>query len=497
MFRLSCIVLLLLSSGGQLLFSADRFEFTPSARQAYEKVMSLRFEEAKSLLGQIKAADPGNLVVHHIENYIDFLTVYIDENEGEFRRLEKNKDGRLERIKLGDPASPYYLYSQADIRLQWAFIRIKFGDYLSAFNEVSKAYKLLEENQQKFPNFLPNKKDLGILHALVGTIPDNYKWGVKLLGGLNGTIDQGRREIEEVIRYAKTNDFIFEEETLAMYAFLLLYLGNEGDTAWMTLKSSKLNPTNNPMACFILSSLAMRTGRNDEAIRLLQQAPKGKGLKTFPLLDFMLGNAKLRRLDKDADVAFQQYLQHYKGQNGIKETYQKLSWHALIQGDMGKYESYRRQAISKGNASGDGDNNALKEAQSGRKPNLALIKARLLFDGGYYSKAHQLLAQQSLSSFDEKVDRLEYTYRFGRVLHQLHKYSDALRLYKTTIDQGKNEPYYFACNAALQTGFIYEVQKDYSNARAFFEMCLSINPQEHSTSLHHQAKTGLARIKKR
>jgi len=64
-----------------------------------------------------------------------------------------------------------------------------------------------------------------MLHAIVGTIPDKYKWGVKLLSGMKGTIKQGKSEMEEILTYSKTNDFMFEEETLVMYAFDLFCFG--------------------------------------------------------------------------------------------------------------------------------------------------------------------------------------------------------------------------------------------------------------------------------
>lgn len=57
----------------------------------------------------------------------------------------------------GDPGSPYYLFTQAEVNLQWAALSIKFGEYLNSIFEIRKAYKLLEENQNKFPDFKANK----------------------------------------------------------------------------------------------------------------------------------------------------------------------------------------------------------------------------------------------------------------------------------------------------------------------------------------------------
>ena len=51
-------------------------------------------------------------------------------------------DSRLKKFKNSDVNSPFYLYTQADIYLQWALVRIKFKEYFSAAIEIEKAYKL-------------------------------------------------------------------------------------------------------------------------------------------------------------------------------------------------------------------------------------------------------------------------------------------------------------------------------------------------------------------
>ncbi len=490
-FFISFIFLTFLTSA----FAAKRFEWTPTAKAAYKKVISLRFNEAYSDLARMKINDPDNLIAYHIENYIDFFRVYINENETEFERLEKNKDRRLEIIQGGDKNSPYYLYLQADIRLHWALARLKFEEYATAFFEVNKAFKLLTKNAQKFPDFMPNKKDLGILHAMVGTVPDGYKWTVDLLSSMEGTIDQGKGELEEVVAFARKNDFIYEEETYVLYAYLMLHLGNEKEEAWRIINTSKLNPKESLMACFVMANVAMRTDRGPDAIQILENRPKGDAFYDFAYLDYMLGIAKLQRLDADANQYFHHYLNHFQGKNFIKDAYQKLAWHSLIQGDIQGYRFYIKNCKSKGYTIVGSDKSALKEAENGQQPHIDLLKARLSFDGGYFEKAYQILQSKNATHFISQKDQLEYTYRLGRTSHKLKKYFEALKHYQSTIDAGKNTEWYFACRAALEKGHIYEVEGNYSQAAIAFQLCTSIKPDEHKTALHQQAKAGLARLK--
>ena len=477
------------------LFSNPRYEITPSAKDAYEMVTSLRFAEGHALIAQIKSRDPGNLIAYHLDNYADCLAVYISEDEAAFSRLKRKKSERMTMLQKGNPASPYYRFAQADVRLQWAMAHLKFGEYFSAFTEVSKAHKLLRKNQELHPNFLPNQKDLALLHAVAGVIPDNFQWGMKLLSGIEGSIAQGRREMEEVLRKAAKTDFLFETETRVLYAFLLLHLANDGEAAWKAVKAGRLQPDANPVHCYITANIAMRTGRNDQAIAMLEKCPRGERFIPMPFIDYMLGIAKLRRLDADADKYLLRFTNRFKGRNFIKETYQKLAWHALIQGNESGYRQYMELCINRGNTTTGSDRSALREARSGEAPNTTLLQARLLFDGGYYQKALDLLANRPPVSFANERHQVEYAYRMGRIHHRLQRLDEALLYYRSALRQGSKQGYFFACNACLQIGLIYEQQNRKDQARDYFQRCLSLTSDEYETELHQKAKAGLNRLK--
>jgi len=492
LLSIGCFLCLIAAQGTAF---ANRFEYTPQAKEAYRKATSLRLFEATNALAQMRSQDPGNLIVYHIEDYIDFFQIYLSDDEALFKSLKKNRDARLDLVARGDKRSPYYLYVQADIRLHWALLRLRFGEYLSAFNEVNKAHKLLQKNRELFPDFMPNLKNLGILHAMVGTIPDNYQWGVKLLSSLKGSIPEGKRELETVLAHARNHDFLFEEETIALYSYLLLHLDNDKEGAWKIVRSGKLRPQSNPLHSFVIANIAMRAGYNDAAIQVLELRPRGKTLEAFPYLDYMQGLAKLRRLDGNAGLHFHKYLNAYKGNFFIKESHQKLAWCELLKNRPDGYMKFMKSCSEKGGAIAGGDKSALREALTGKVPNVVLLKARLLFDGGYYQKALELLRGRNANMFSEKRERLEFTYRMGRILHGLEKHAEALVFYQLTITEGKTDPSFFACNSALQIGLIFESRRDKAKARQYFQLCLSLYPDEHETALHQQAKAGIGRMR--
>ena len=495
MINLRSLLFLTLCIPAATLHAGKYFDFSTSAQSAYQQALSLRLSEARNTLEQFKRNEPDNLIAVYLENYVDFFTIFANDVESEYRTLAKNMDKRLDKLARGDRRSPYYLYPQAEVRLQWAIVRIRFGDYLSGASDVKLAYALLEQNQKKFPDFIANKKSLGLLHAMVGNLPDDYKWVIRSFGGMTGTTDQGLKELEEVMAYAKQHAFIFEDEAVVTYAFLQLYLNNKSSVAWETIKNSKLNPKTSPLANYALATVAMRSERNDEAIKMLQNFPTGGAFSNLFQRHYMLGLAKLRRLDQDANQSLELFLQQYKGANGIKECYQKLAWHSLVQGNPTAYRQYIAQVKQHGADNSEPDKAALAEAKSNEIPDIRLIKARLLFDAGYYQRAYDVLKSAEADYKSNRKLFLEYTYRLGRITHKMGKSPEALRYYQQTLDQGASEPWYFACNAALQMGLVYEEKRDYSSARNAFQRCLSLKPSDYSNSLHAQAKAGMSRCK--
>ncbi|MBU6339994.1 MAG: hypothetical protein KGS48_00745 [Bacteroidetes bacterium] len=496
--RFSGILILACLGLAQPVFARPKyFEFSNPAFDLYQKIVSLRLNEARAGLDAYKKSEPDNLIPLFLENYYDFMLVFINDDEAEYQRLQKNMEPRLAKIARGDSYSPYYLYTQAEIRLQWSLLHLRYSAYLSAMSDVKQAFALLEENQRKFPDFIANKKSLGIMHAMVGNIPDDYKWAVRALGGMHGTVTQGIAELEEVLAFARKTPFLFEAETQLAYAIIQYYYNNNYELAWKTLKNSKLATLENPLAQFALGTVAMRTGQNDEAIRILSKLPGDPAFHPFYLPYYMLGLAKLRRLDLDANQYLEYFLNHYHGKNNLKEANQKLAWYHLVQDNELGYQTYMHYVKIKGGDNNEADKSALLAANSGEIPDQRLLKARLLFDGGYFQRAYDLLKNAAGDYANNHKFHLEYLYRMGRITQNLNKRAEAIQFYQQAVQLGSSDPWYYACNAALQMGIIHEKQGSFAEARKAFQTCLNLKTEEYGASLHAQAKAGLSRVKGR
>jgi hypothetical protein len=473
--------------------SETRYSYSTQHKVAYDLIIAMRFDEAIGVLEDIKKEQPEDILVYHIENYIDFIGIFVSEDETLFKEREHLKEKRLSKLKEGNPEDPRFLFSQAELHLQWALTRIKFQEYFTAAREVNKAIGMLERNQEKFPDFLPNKKSLSILHAIAGTLPDKYKGIISLVSNFSGSIEQGMNEINEVLAGSDEDDF-FRVEAIAIKAMIMLHLQNKKEQAWSFLSNSNIAKLDNPMATFLLASTAMSCGKNEAAIQILQARTRSPRFFPFYYLDLMLGSAKLARLDHDADVYLLSYIQNFNGMDYFKDAYRKLAWYALaVNRSEDNYLAYMRLCREKGNANIDEDKSALKEANEGKVPHADLLKARILFDGGYLKEAEKVLSTIDFDQLDSDL-KIEYLYRKGRVLQNSTVLDEAVTYFARCLNSCQDSRLYYCCNSALQMGIVYEAMGKMPLAAKYFEICLSMNPSEYKNTIHQKAKAGLDRV---
>jgi len=475
------------------------YDFNENCREAFSSIISLKFDEGKDLLEQEKKIHPDNNIPYFLENYIYFLTIFIGEEEADFEKYDDQKDDIIDRLKDGDEDSPYYRYCLATVNLQWAVARSKFKEYFSATIEINRAYRLLEKNDDEFPDFLPNLINLGLLHTLIGTVPDNYNW-LKRLVGIEGTIDQGVNEILKILDASMTQEEYehFKPECLFYLSFIQINLMSTKEKALDYLSMIEKDSSNmeNPLAIYAISRIYMDNGLNDKAIEMLLSRPTGDNYYPFYYLDYLTGKAKLHRLDADANTYFFKYVTNFNGTNYIKDSYQKIAWYYLMKGDKIKYQEYIQKVTKFGKEVVDADEQAQKEAERNNPPNPYLLRARMLFDGGYYENSlNELIENHSAGFLENSRDSLEYTYRIGRIYDDWGEPEKSIPYYKKTIDNGAESEYYFAANSALKLGMIYENKGDFEKAGYYYDEAQSMKNEEYKNSISQKAKAGEQRVK--
>lgn len=469
------------------------FNYNANCIEAYKAIISLRLNEAKLLIQKEKQQNPTNGITILLDNYVDYFGLLASENKNEYEMLKDNKSSRLSVLEENDSNSPYYLFSQAEIYLQWSFLKAKFGDYVSSAFDAKKAGNLLKENSKKYPDFLPNQKSLALVNVIFGSVPASFKSVTHFLG-MTGSVPAGLKQLEEIrAELPKTKYSFYNDEVV----FFLCHINIDvlhNSSSYPKLIGYLSGFENNSLLKFFLEGyVASKTAHNDEAISYLEASPKSNQYVSLPLINYLLGCAKLNRMDNDTPDFLFSYLKEYKGVNYIKDAYLKLGYYYLLQNGPEKYEYFIKLVKSRGYAIDEKDKQALSEAND-VKPDIDLLRARFYFDGGYYNKALLLLTSKDVNSLKLLRDKTEYYYRLGRIYEKTDKTNEAVLNYQRAINLGKATKYYYSANAALSIGLIYEEKRDYKKAGDFYRQAIDMKDHQYQNSIDDNAKAGLKRI---
>ncbi len=472
------------------------YAFNSNCLNAYRFIFDFKFEQAQQLINAEKKTNPDNGIAWYLEHYLLFLKSFISEEANDFIALKNHRDAAFDFLDKAAKNSPYHLYCKAEINLQTAFVKIKFKEYITGALEIRRAFKDLEENQRQYPDFAPNHKGLGIMHAFIGAVPTNYNWLLKL-AGMHGTIQQGLFELEQL--YKATSPplspyYFLNKEAQLVWLFSKQHLEKNNKEVLRILEA--MPAPANAVEVFFAANIYYNSARNDDVINVIGNlAHDNNGYKMY-YLNFLKGLALLNKLDASARDEFTAYLKNFKGTSFVKASHQRLAWLCIINADTAGYKHHMLLCKTSGSDFNDEDKQALKEAADGIIPNTLLLKARLLFDGGYYPQALAMLAGKPIENFPTLRDQVEVTYRLARIYDKTQRTAKAKELYTQTIDNGKNLTYYFAANSCLQLGLMYENENDKSNAEKYYRLCLSLRNHEYQNSIDQKAKAGLNRLGK-
>lgn len=470
--------------------------FNSNLAEAYTSIFNLNFQRADSLLERERMERPGNDLVQLYYGYSDFLKAFISEDKDDFELLKKNNEKRLMRLQeRKDEASPFYLYSRAELMMQEAMVRVKFREYVSAVNLFIKAERLVMKNSSVFPTFLLNEKLSAIINIVAGSVPEQYQW-LSDMAGIEGTVSEGKRRLRTLYAAVGSHEYKCYRPELLFYLTMAesIYAADEKEfDQW--LKEYRSFP-NSVLLAYSHSNMLMKYAKNDEAIEVISGAVNLQP-DIFPFLYYKRGLAFLRKGELNrASQDFKFFLSRFKGVNYIKSAWQKLSWIALLQGDNEGYFRCRTKVVELGAAHADEDKEALFEAKHKHAINSSLLSARLFFDGGYYTESLKSLLATSADKLSDEEDRLEYTYRMGRIMEKTGREDRAISCYKTVVETGSNHPYHFAANSALLLGAMYERNKDDKNASKYYQLALSMKNHQYKNSIDQKARAGLQRVEK-
>jgi len=175
-------------------------------------------------------------------------------------------------------------------------------------------------------------------------------------------------------------------------------------------------------------------------------------------MDFFTGILKMTRLDEDAGEHIERFINNFTGKHYIKEAWQRLALCNLMKGDTTLYFQQLANCKTQGAALMDADRQAMKDAELKTLPNVNLLKARFLNDGGYTNRALTILNQMDTAQLSTH-HKIEWLYRNAKVCQTAGDNDKAQYFYNATINTSPNNELYFGAKSCLQLGHMYASSK--------------------------------------
>ncbi len=481
------LVIFLLFSGSSF---ANDFEFTPNLQNAYSELCKLKVQSAKQLL----AKEPANNGIRiWLEDFADMIVLFASEDEKEYERLSDNEDKRLDLIKDLDEDSPYNKFVQAEIKLHWALVKMKLGhETKGGFNAIS-AYKLLEENRKRFPNFTANYKNLGVFHVMIGSVPENYKWVTKLLG-LKGGIQQGLKELNIAV-----NDKIVGKEAKFYQLFIQSNVLTLDDNERQDLSQFVTNNPDNLAISFLGVSILLRNNKSEMAQKVLQNRPSGAAYISMPIFDLYQAEILFNKGNYSPAIQYyQSYLKNFRGNSFLKDVNFKLFLANWLTNNPDKALNHLAKIPNVGKKFSETDiiaQNFYEQFQKTKAfPNKNLVKACYAFEGGHYTEALAFLDDLEEDSFTSQIDKANFNFRKASILQKMNAQTQAIPFFERAMALCAGQNCHFGASSSLQLGYIYQQRNDKPKARLSFERAIAYKKHEYKNSIDNKAQAALTEM---
>ena len=484
------VALIILSISLLNSIQAEEFVLSQRVKEAQILMYELRLDEALEVIDAERIENDKNGFIPYLYFTHEFFKMFISENETYFNKNRDRIDGYIDEVKDLDDDSPWQKFCLSEMYLMRSSIEIKFENNWGAAWDGLKAYNLLKENAENFPEFEPQWVNQGVLNLALGSIPNNYKFMASFFG-MEGNIDEGRKLIDKAWSSCQSKS---EEYRFNKTAFIYGYAAHQlALTDLKDLRDLNVDPLESSLLIYVQVKLFQSQNRNSEILTLLENRKKGVQYFPFYYLDYLEGKSKLAALRNDANVPFEAYLRNYPGNHFIKASYGFLSWFYTIQGNAAKAAENKSLVFSEGRDFTGADQMAIHYMSS--HENGELIKAHLSFDNGDFVKAKKLL-RSCVNETESQDEKIEWHYLFGRIFQQENSLSSAINSFVLMLEvgSGKNESYYIA-NGSLQLAKIHEELGELEKAKSYYKSIFDLEDYPYEEGIQQQAKAGLKRVK--
>lgn len=446
------------------------YTITENCTKAWEALLNLNTETAKKFIDLEIKKNPENYYAYYLANTRDAFILKVNGSDEKYEQFADDFERRREIMDDKDVESPYYLVCESEMLLQMCIFNVLHGDRLTGVRKGFRSYKKIKENIKLHPDFVQNKKLDGFFNIAISNLPSFVRWAAGAIG-VSGDSDKGFRLMHEYFDRVKDDRGINAEA--ALYVLLSYKLNKEPKKAFDFIRVQDSTINNKRLIKYFYANTAYRSGSNEIAYETMSNFNPDDMELFFLPYDYMMGKILLRDLDPKAGYHFNRYLKLTKKDNYFKEITYKLAVSYFIQGDTKNYNLYKEKACDEGEEITERDREVEYDCQLDYTPDIALVKCKLLLDGGYDERFAELFLKYPYNKNLNIAYRLEYDFLKARYELLLGNNQQAINGFKKIIEAGKDEDLYFASESALRLGLFYR-HSDAEKSANYFEMSLDL-----------------------
>lgn len=466
------------------------YKVTENMTKAWQALFDLDFATAKDLVQKELKENPKNYYAYYVDQHIDAYLMMINASQEDYENFIKQFEFRRSIMDNQNIDSPYYQLCEAEMQLQMGIFNVIYGDRITGIRRAYGAYNKFYKAQKEHPDFIYNKKMIGMFNIALSNLPPFVKYAANTFG-ISGDYDTGFKIMNQYLHDVKDIKGINTEA--ALYIILGYKLNKEPEKAFQFLQSIDTSIINYRLLKYFYANVAWASGRNNQAINLLSEFKVEELKSEFLPYNYMAGKMQMRNLDKQAEINFLYFLRKTKREGYLKEINYYLAQYYLINGDLAKFQKYKQLASEKGNEVTERDRETTYDCQLDYVPNPTLVKGKLLMDGGYTDRFKKNIENFRIENETPLPYKLEYYLLMGRYFEQKKSDQQAIDSYKKVIASGSDSDYYFASEAALRLGMYYE-NKNKELSLTFYNEALDLYDSEYYEYIKELATKGIGRL---
>ncbi|NOX84344.1 MAG: hypothetical protein GXO86_00020 [Chlorobi bacterium] len=467
------------------------YDVDENCKNAWMLLMDLKINEAKQLLADEIRINPENYYAYYLDQTCDAYRMIINSNDEDYKAFVENYEKKREIMDNKDTDSPYYLSCYSEMQIQLGFFNIMHGEQYSGVMKMYSAYRKVYRNLDKHPDFKPSLKLDGFFNVAMSTLPPFVQWVVSFFG-VSSDINYGFKLLNENYQSQKNIKGINAES--ALFVILSAKINKTPEMVYDFTHSLDSSVSHTFIHQYFKANIAYRTGRNEEALTVLNQIDAKSHGSAGIIYNYLMGKILLRKLDPQAGYYLSQYLEHLEKKEYVKEINYSLALYYLLNNDPEKYLEYCEIVRDKGMDLNERDREALYDAKLDYIPDVNLVKARLSLDGGYIDQFEAAIKEYEANPGNLLAYEIEYLFLKARFDALGTNEKRAIAEFNKVIELGEDEDYYFASEAALRLGNIYNNKGEKELAKAYYEKAIKLYRSNYYEYIEDKAKKALGRL---